>query len=123
VAHYVKLFGVIGSPAFPVEPQLLRERIRLGIERSYHPQGTMRQMLAIAADDRRHQALARIQAPTLVLHGLSDRLVPPSHGRDTAHRVSGARFIGIEGMGHDFAPGAVDQWIDHLITHLQHEHP
>jgi pimeloyl-ACP methyl ester carboxylesterase len=122
VAHYVKLFGVIGSPAFPVEPQLLRDRIRLGLERSYHPEGTMRQMLAIAADSQRHLALARIQARTLVLHGLSDVLVPPAHGRDTAHRIPGSRFIGIEGMGHDFAPGAVAQWIGHLITHLQHEH-
>jgi pimeloyl-ACP methyl ester carboxylesterase len=122
VAHYVKLFDVIGSPAFPVEPQLLRDRIRFGIERSYHPEGTMRQMLAIAADSQRHLALARIQARTLVLHGLSDVLVPPAHGRDTAHRISGSSFIGIEGMGHDFAPGAVAQWIGHLITHLQHEH-
>jgi pimeloyl-ACP methyl ester carboxylesterase len=122
VAHYVKLFGVIGSPAFPVEPQLLRDRIRFGIERSYHPEGTMRQMLAIAADSARHLALERIQARTLVLHGLSDVLVPPAHGRDTAHRISGSRFIGIEGMGHDLAPGAVEQWIGHLITHLRHEH-
>jgi pimeloyl-ACP methyl ester carboxylesterase len=121
VAHYVKLFGVIGSPAFPVEPQLLRDRIRFGIERSYHPEGTMRQMLAIAADSQRHLALARVQARTLVLHGLSDVLVPPAHGRDTAHRISGSRFIGIEGMGHDLAPGAVAQWIDALISHLQHE--
>jgi pimeloyl-ACP methyl ester carboxylesterase len=121
VAHYVKLFDVIGSPAFPVEPQLLRDRIRFGIERSYHPEGTMRQMLAIAADSKRHETLARIQARTLVLHGLSDVLVPPAHGRDTAHRISGSRFVGIEGMGHDLAPGAVAQWIDTLISHLQHE--
>jgi pimeloyl-ACP methyl ester carboxylesterase len=122
VAHYVKLFAVIGSPAFPVEPQVLRDRIRFGIERSYHPEGTMRQMLAIAADSQRHLALERIQARTLVLHGLSDVLVPPEHGRDSAYRISGSRFIGIEGMGHDLAPGAVAQWIGALITHLQHEH-
>jgi pimeloyl-ACP methyl ester carboxylesterase len=122
VAHYVKLFSVIGSPAFSVEPQLLRERIKFGVERSYHPEGTMRQMLAIAADATRHDTLARIQARTLVLHGLSDVLVPPVHGRDTAKRITGSRFIGIEGMGHDFAPGAVAQWIGSLITHLQHEH-
>jgi pimeloyl-ACP methyl ester carboxylesterase len=122
VAHYVKLFGVIGSPAFPVELPLLRDRIRFGIERGYHPEGTMRQMLAIAADATRHETLARIQARTLVLHGLADVLVPPQHGRDTAKRISGARFIGIEGMGHDFAPGAVAQWIDTMISHLQHEY-
>jgi pimeloyl-ACP methyl ester carboxylesterase len=122
VAHYVKLFKVIGSPAFPVEPQLLENRIRFGIERSYHPEGTMRQMLAIAADATRHLTLPRIAARTLVLHGLADPLVPPAQGRDTAARIPDARFVGIEGMGHDLAPGAVAQWIDTLLTHLQHEH-
>ncbi len=122
VRHYEKLFAVIGSPAFPVEPDLLRQRIRAGVERSYHPMGTMRQMMAIAADQKRHQLITGIQAPTLVLHGLDDVLVPPSHGQDTARRIAGARFVGIPGMGHDFAPGAVAQWIDTLIAHLQHEH-
>ena len=79
-AHYVKLFAVIGSPAFPVEPQLLRERIRFGIERSHHPDGTLRQMMAIAADTKRFEAIARITVPTLVIHGLADVLVPPEHG-------------------------------------------
>jgi pimeloyl-ACP methyl ester carboxylesterase len=122
VAHYVKLFGIIGSPAFPVEPQLLRDRIKFGIERSHHPEGTMRQMLAIAADSTRHNAIANVQARTLVLHGLADVLVPPAHGHDTAKRIPGSRFIGIEGMGHDLAPGAVAQWMPSLIQHLQHEH-
>ncbi len=120
--HYVKLFSVIGSPAFPIEPQLLRDRIRMGIERSHHPNGTLRQMLAIAADTHRHELLAQIKAPTLVIHGLSDVLVPPVHGRDTAMRILGSRFIGIEGMGHDLAPDAVAQWMPDFLDHLKHEH-
>lgn len=122
VAHYERLFAVIGSPAYPIEPALLRQRIRSGVERSYHPQGTLRQMVAIAADQDRHHALSRISTRTLVLHGLSDVLVPPAHGSDTAQRIANAKFIGIEGMGHDLAPGAVAQWIHHLLTHLKHEH-
>jgi pimeloyl-ACP methyl ester carboxylesterase len=119
VAHYVKLFKVIGSPAFPVEPQLLRDRIRAGIERSYHPAGTLRQMIAIAADRTRHQAISQITSPTLVIHGLDDVLVPPENGRDISRRIPSARFLGIEGMGHDLAPGAVAQWIGALTEHLQ----
>ena len=118
-AHYVKLFGIIGSPAFPVEPQLLRERIRFGIERSHHPDGTLRQMIAIAADSKRHDLLKQIKAPTLVIHGLADVLVPPEHGRDTAKRIAGSRFVGIEGMGHDLAPGAVAQWMPQFLEHLK----
>ncbi len=117
-AYYVKFFGVIGSPAFPIEPQLLRERIREGIERSHHPDGTLRQMVAIAADGQRHNLIKRITAPTLVIHGLADVLVPPVHGRDTVQRIAGSRFVGIEGMGHDLAPGAVAQWLPHLLKHV-----
>ena len=122
-AHYVKFFGVIGSPAFPIDPQLLRERIRLGIERSHHPDGTLRQMVAIAADDQRHDLLKQIKTPTLVIHGLADVLVPPEHGRDTAKRISGSRYAGIEGMGHDLAPGATLQWLPDFLKHLNHERP
>ncbi len=123
VAHYVKLFAVIGSPEFPVEPQLLRDRIRIGIERSYHPDGTQRQMVAIAADRTRHQDIASITAPTLVVHGLADVLVPQENGRDIAQRIPSSRFMGIPGMGHDLAPGAVEQWIGSLMTHIQEATP
>ena len=117
-AYYVKFFGVIGSPAFPIEPQLLRNRIRQGIERSHHPDGTLRQMVAIAADTQRHELIKRIAAPTLVIHGLADVLVPPAHGKDTAQRIVGSRFLGIEGMGHDLAPRAVAQWLPDFLKHI-----
>ncbi len=128
VAHYVRFFGVIGSPAFPVDDALLRERIRAGIARSYHPQGTSRQMLAIAADTTRAQALTQLRCPTLVLHGKADPLVPFACAQDTARRIPGAQLVGIDGMGHDLAPGVVDALLPHmhafLHTHspaLQHE--
>jgi pimeloyl-ACP methyl ester carboxylesterase len=121
-AYYMKLFSVIGSPAFAMDSPLLQERIRMGVERSYHPEGTLRQMVAVAADTQRHELIKRITAPTLVVHGLADVLVPPAHGRDTAQRIVGSRFLGIEGMGHDFAPGAVKKWLPDLLKHLQHEH-
>ena len=120
VAHYIRLFGVIGSPEFPVEPQLLRERVLTGVQRSYYPEGSQRQMLAIAADlGIRNALLAGITSPTLVIHGLDDPLVPAVHGRDTAQRIPGARFLGIEGMGHDLAPGAVAQWLPDMLQHLK----
>jgi pimeloyl-ACP methyl ester carboxylesterase len=124
VAHYVRLFGVIGSPAFAVEPLDLRDRILAGVQRSHYPQGTQRQMLAILADlGLRSTLLPRIAAPTLVIHGLADPLVPAAHGRDTADRIAGSRFLGIEGMGHDLAPGAVAQWLPDMLQHLKSHTP
>lgn len=44
--------------------------------------------------------LARIRVPTLVMHGLADRIVRPSAGEHTARMVPGAKLIGYDGVGH-----------------------
>jgi pimeloyl-ACP methyl ester carboxylesterase len=122
VNHYVNLLGIIGSPGFAIDPVLLRERLTASIQRSYYPPGTMRQMVAIAADTGRAQELASLRSPTLVLHGHADPLVPFAHGQDTARRISGARLVGIEGMGHDLAPGVVARLLQEIIPFIRHAH-
>lgn len=117
--HYVRLFKAIGSPGFPTPEHEMRERILLGVQRGYYPVGTLRQMLAIMADITRPAQLRRITAPTLVLHGKADPLLPFVHGEDTARRISGARLVGIEGMGHDLPPGVVTHLLAALLPHLK----
>ena len=119
VDHYVRLFQVIGSPAFPTPEPELRERILLAVERGYYPVGTLRQMLAVMADMSRAAELARITVPTLVIHGKADPLLPYAHGEDTARRIGGTKLVGIEGMGHDLPPGVVDRLLVPLIPHLK----
>jgi len=117
LAHTLRLIKLIGSPGFAVNEPLQRERILAGLQRSYHPAGTMRQMVAIGADvGQRAKALSQIQSPTLVIHGKADRLVPYACGLDTARRIPGAEMVGIEGMGHDLPPGVVDLLLQHLLA-------
>lgn len=123
VDHYVKLYRTIGSPDYPTPEPELRERIARGVQRSYHPAGVRRQMLAILADITRAAQLSRITSPTLVLHGRADPLVPFEHGEDVARRISGARLVGIDGMGHDLPPEPLAQILDALIPHLQAAKP
>lgn len=118
VAHYLRLYKAIGSPGFPTDEAELKQRITMGVDRSFHPAGTTRQMVAIAADNMRAQELASIAKPTLVLHGHADPLVPVAHGQDTARRIPGARFAGIDGMGHDLAAGVVDRLLPHMTPFL-----
>jgi pimeloyl-ACP methyl ester carboxylesterase len=44
--------------------------------------------------------LERITAPTLVLHGTADTVVPPEHARFAARRIPGAQLHMIEGGSH-----------------------
>jgi DNA-binding winged helix-turn-helix (wHTH) protein/predicted esterase len=44
--------------------------------------------------------LEQISVPTLVLHGYHDEVVPFEEGRLMAARISGARFVALEGRNH-----------------------
>ena len=119
INHYVRLFRVIGSPGFPLDDAELRERIAIGVKRGFHPDGVLRQMMAIVADSRRAAELAGLRVPTLVVHGKADPLVPFACGEDTARRIPGASLVGIDGMGHDLPSGVVERVLAPLIPHLQ----
>jgi pimeloyl-ACP methyl ester carboxylesterase len=123
VAHGVRLFNIIGSPGFPTDPQMLHARVTASLARSNHPAGSVRQMVAIAADTARADQLRSLQCPTLVLHGKADPLVPYACGQDTAQRISGAKLTGIDGMGHDLAPGVVDALLPHMHSFLAAHSP
>jgi len=117
--HFVKLYRLIGSPAFPADLAQMRERIVLGLQRAFHPVGTSRQLLAVLCDSGRADELRALRTPTLVLHGKQDPLVPYACGEDTRRRIRGAQLVGIEGMGHDLPPGAAALLLDALLPHLK----
>ena len=101
IAHYVRLYKLIGSPRYPASDAYLHERLGMSVRRSYRPQGTARQMVAIAADGNRSELLARIKVPTQVIHGQDDPLVPVAAGHDLVRKIAGAKIDVIDGMGHD----------------------
>jgi pimeloyl-ACP methyl ester carboxylesterase len=91
-------------------------RVSRAIDRSYNPNGTARQLIAVLTAQSRLERLASIRVPTLVIHGVEDILIPAGNGRLVAAAVPGARLIEIEGMGHDLPervwPQAVDAIAD-----------
>lgn len=112
IAHYVRLYKLIGSPGYPASDAYLHERLGMSVRRAYRPQGVARQFVAIAADGDRTPLLARVKAPTQVIHGLADPLVPVEAGRDLARKIGGAQLDLIEGMGHDLPVPLWPRFID-----------
>ncbi len=92
------------------------ERSRLGVERSFRPQGGARQIAAIAASPDRTPDLRRLDVPTLVIHGLQDKLVKPSGGYATVKAIPGAQLLVFPDMGHDLP---MNRW-DEMITAIRH---
>lgn len=114
----VATFGVIGTPGEDHNTNGMRDRITRSYDRNYNPAGVARQMSAIvsAGDFRKHTR--SIKAPTLVVHGSADPLVPIEGGRDIAKLVHGARLEVIEGMGHDVPPRFLPSITRHMLDHF-----
>ncbi|MFT5934688.1 MAG: pimeloyl-ACP methyl ester carboxylesterase [Hydrogenophaga sp.] len=97
----VNVLRVIGSPAYPMDTPAMRQRAIASVQRAWHPAGSARQLLAIVADGDRTPLLARITAPTRIVHGIADPLVPLACGEQLAQHIPGAQTDFIPGMGHD----------------------
>ena len=108
----LRISRAIGSPAYPAPEDRLRARIERDFRRSFHPTGPARQMAAIVADGDRRERLKAVTAPTLVIHGEDDPLVPVEGGKDTAAAIPGAKLLTIPGMGHDLPLELVDRIAD-----------
>jgi pimeloyl-ACP methyl ester carboxylesterase len=101
VERAVKTFATVGSPAFPMDEERVRELAGAMYDRSHRPAGVLRQMHAVSASGDRTRALRELRLPVTVIHGTRDPLVRPSGGRATARAIRGARLRMVEGMGHD----------------------
>jgi len=106
VRRMIATAGELGGPFTPDEPHLRRVA-----ERSYD---RTLDMAACQANHRRCAAgppirprLGSITAPTLVLHGTLDPLVPPAAAQALAAEIPAARLVRLEGVGHEFPPAAV----------------
>ena len=115
----VRAWRAIGSPEFPPDEARLRERIAQLFDRSFHPPGEARQLAAILAHGNRKPRLADVTAPTLVIHGAADPLVPLEGGRDTAAAIPGAELLVIEGMGHDLPPEVWPRLVAAISSHTE----
>ena len=86
------------------DPEWNRRKAELLFDYGVDPAGTGRQYKAVRASGDREAGLREVVLPFLVLHGSVDALLDPSGGRRTAELVPGARYVEIDGMGHDMPP-------------------
>ncbi|MBI3228907.1 MAG: alpha/beta hydrolase [Burkholderiales bacterium] len=121
IAQFLRIFEVIGSPAYPTPESHLRQRIALSMARSFYPEVTTRQMLAIAASGSRSRLLKKITAPSLIIHGDADPLVPLACGEDTANCIVGSQLRVIPGMAHDLPLQLLPKIGKMIVNHCRGE--
>jgi pimeloyl-ACP methyl ester carboxylesterase len=116
VARGIKTYRAIGSPKFPTDEGTLRKWVTRDAKRAYYPAGVLRQIAAVMTNGDRRPKLRRIVAPTVVLHGEDDPLVPVEAGRDTAANIDDAELRVVPGMGHDIPLRLVGVFADAIVA-------
>lgn len=119
VEHLARIVSLIGSPGYPTPPEQLRERLADAVRRAWRPAGTARQLAAIVADGDRSALVSTIAAPTHVIHGEEDPLVPAASGRDLAERIVGATLDVVPGMGHDLPAALLPRFGSGIATNAE----
>jgi pimeloyl-ACP methyl ester carboxylesterase len=119
IEQAISLQRMIGGTGFPFDEERTRRMAARSYDRSFYPVGVARQIAAVLASGNRAPVLASVEAPTLVIHGDADPLVPLEGGRDTAQAIPGAELLVIEGLGHERPPPVWPRIIDAISQHIE----
>lgn len=114
IDNAVRASRLIGSPAYPAPEDRLRADANENYERCFYPWGVARQFDAILGSGSLLGYDRQITAPTVVIHGLADKLMRPTGGLAIARAIGGARLVAFAGMGHDLPEQLWDQVIGEL---------
>lgn len=96
-----------------------RELLKLALDRCFYPAGTRRQMAAIIETGNLRPKTRSILAPTMVIHGEDDPLIPHPCGADIAANVNDSRFELLSGMGHDLPPSKLPKMVELIAGHCK----
>jgi pimeloyl-ACP methyl ester carboxylesterase len=112
VASSARFWAIIGSVAYPDTEEAVLERAGETWDRGISASGVARQMVAILAQPDRSRRLRELTMPTLVVHGLNDKMVHVSGGRATSHAIPGSELLLVPGMGHDLPVQLEDTFVE-----------
>ena len=114
----VRNVAIFNGPNFLPSQSELRTRVQQLADRCSYPPGMLRQFDAVLGTGSLLGYSKAITAPTVVLHGSADPMVRPRNGRAVAAAIPGARFVVIDGMGHDLPKPAWRPIIETLTEHF-----
>jgi pimeloyl-ACP methyl ester carboxylesterase len=118
LAYEVRNVAVMNGPNYLPPEDDLRQRVSSLAERCTYPPGMLRQFDAVLGTGSLLAYSKAIIAPTVVLHGSADPMLRPRNGRAVAAAIPGARFVVIDGMGHDLPPAVWRPIVESLVENF-----
>jgi pimeloyl-ACP methyl ester carboxylesterase len=98
------------------DERALRELARRDVERA-RDFAAARNHDLLPDDERSHNPVSSISAPTLVIHGTADPMFPIEHGEALADEIPGARLLRLEGAGHGVDRADWEVLVEAIVDH------
>jgi pimeloyl-ACP methyl ester carboxylesterase len=118
VEHYiVGLMRVFAGASALFDEGRIRDLVRQDIARTRDMAATLANPFLVELNGPKSGGLEQVTVPTLVVHGELDPVFPLAHGLALRDAVPGAKFLCLEGAGHDIPRERWDVFIDALIAH------
>ena len=111
----VEMFAVLAGSGYPYVVEGRRALFQREIDRASNMSSSANHGLVVAATERWYHRLGEVTAPTLVIHGDEDPILPLDHGRAIAEAIAGATLLVLEGAGHEIPEGTLDQVIPAIL--------
>lgn len=91
-----------------------------GVDRTRDMAAAMTNHFVLDDDTPTDCRLDQITAPTLVLHGTTDPMLPMEHGQALAAEIANARFVPLPGVGHQPPPPQLwDLAVAAILAHTE----
>lgn len=117
LSNGVALTRVLAGTRHPFDEDAVRDLTIREMKRASNYRSAQNHILAIANTPGWRDRLGTITAPTLVIHGTEDPILPFEHGQAIADGIPGAKLLAIDGVGHEVPRPEWDNVIPAILEH------
>jgi pimeloyl-ACP methyl ester carboxylesterase len=112
----ISTMRVLSGPGRSFDEQAARALVTREFDRAINITSSLTNH-ALMQSTRWRERLVRITAPTLVIHGTEDPVLPFGHGVALSKEIRGARLLPLEGAGHEIHQADRDRIIQAVVEH------
>lgn len=117
VQESVESWRLCAGATRPFDEGWWQQFVREQHQRAPNPEANAHHRAATLRSGPRRAGLPGVLAPTLVIHGDEDPLVPLADGAEVGRLIPGARLLILPGMGHELPPWTWDYLIPAIAEH------
>jgi pimeloyl-ACP methyl ester carboxylesterase len=101
----------------PFDEAAMRELAARIVDRTIDIRASMSNHMAMDRSDRWRDRLGEVHAPTLVIHGTEDAVIPYGNGLALANEIPGSRLLTLDRTGHELPPAVWDVAVPAILEH------